>query len=109
MTFNVVGGPVGPLYPGAPASPVEYAVTNFGSSPVHLGSVATSITGTSVAGCNAAWFTIYGTQPHTLNMTFPTGTTIVTNTGTTIALTTKPFTQDTCQNATVTLTFSGAK
>lgn len=107
VSFNVVGGAAGPLYPGAPASPVEYAVTNPGPSAAHLTTVSTAF-GTLPTGCAGTWFAIYGTQPHTVDRTFPPGLTVVTNTGTTIAMLTKPVTQDSCKNMAIPLTFTGS-
>ena len=106
VRFNMVGGLVGPLYPGAPATHVEYAVTNPGATGAHLTTVKTAL-GTLPTGCASTWFQIYGTQPHTVDTTFPPGLTVVTNTGTTIAMLTKPVTQDTCANASIPLTFTG--
>ena len=107
VAFNVVGEAAGPLYPGAPASPVDYAVTNPGPSAAHLTTVNTAI-GTLPGGCTSAWFQVYGTQPHTVNRTFPAGTTVVTNTGTTIAMLTSGTTQDGCANKAIPLTFTGS-
>lgn len=106
VEFNMVGGRVGPLYPGAPAMPVAYAVTNPGATGAHLTTVSTAL-GTLPTGCQSTWFAIYGTQPHTVDRTFPPGLTVVTNTGTTIAMLTKPVTQDSCANAAIPLTFTG--
>ena len=105
--FNIVGGDVGPLYPGAPATPVVYAVTNHGVTGAHLATVDTAF-GTMPAHCTLAWFTIYGTQPHTVNRTFAPGLTVVTNTGTTIAMLTSGTTQSSCASTAVPLTFTGA-
>ena len=108
VQFNMVGGLVGPLYPGAPATHVVYAVTNPGATGAHLTTVSTAL-GTLPAGCIASWFTIYGTQPHTVNTTFSPGLTIVSNTGTTIAMVTEPTTtQDGCASKTIPLVFTGA-
>jgi hypothetical protein len=106
VQFNMVGGNVGPLYPGAPATHVVYAVTNPGATGAHLTTVTTAV-GTLPGGCDSTWFTIYGTQPHTVNETFPPGLTVVTNTGTTIAMITEPITQDSCATKGIPLTFTG--
>ena len=107
VTFNVVGGLVGPLYPGAPASHVDFAVTNPGPSAAHLTTVTTTLgTLTGTCAAHTTWFHIYGPTSH-VNRTFPSGTTIVTNSGTTIAMLTSGTTQDACKTATIPLTFAG--
>jgi hypothetical protein len=109
VSFNVVGGVLGPLYPGAAATPIDYAVSNFGS-PAHVASVTVTVktsgtTVTGASGCLARWFSITGTGP---SQTFPTGTTVVTAGVPTIMFTTVATTQTACKTKTVPLKFTAA-
>ena len=111
VQINVIGGVVPPLYPGAPAQPVQYAITNPNPGKVHVGSITTAITksGTTVTGatgCKAYWFTLTN-NPFPYNTNVAPGTTIVTSSSpTTLALLTKPFNQSECASKSIPLTFS---
>ena len=83
VEFNVVGGsPL--LYPGTPAQPLEYAITNTTGGPAHVASVSASVPadnfgnilsgGTPVSGCKASWYQINGSA-QTLGIDIPSGVT----------------------------------
>lgn len=115
VQFNVVGGVVPALYPGSPAQPIQYAVTNPNSGSVHVNTITTKIETTGSAptsvthkpGCLVSWFTL-ASPTYAYNTTVPHGTTIVTTGSTTLALDTSGTTQDACKGATVPLTFSSS-
>ena len=62
VEFNVVGGTVAALYPGGPALPIEFAITNPGSSGSYVTSVTTSIssvtTNADIPTCSALWYSL---------------------------------------------------
>ncbi len=105
--FGTVGGKIGALFPGNPASPVEYAVTNPGVTGAHLTTVSVAL-GTLPGTCatHTTWFQVYG-SPHTVDRTYPPGLTVVANPGITIAMLTQPVTQDACAGMEIPLNFSG--
>ena len=45
VEFNVVGGVAAGLYPGGPSQPIDFAITNPGSTAVHVDHVAIAVTG----------------------------------------------------------------
>ena len=112
VEFNVVGGTTTPLYPGGPSEPIDFAITNPGSSPVHVNSVITSVSGLTGAGtdsaieaCATSMYPLTdATNP--VNATVAPGTTLFDPSGTSIKMTDDGNNQDNCENATVTLTFA---
>ena len=112
VEFNVVGGVVPPLYPGGPAEPVDFAITNPGVSSVHVSQVYTTVSGLtgtgSIVGDEACSTTMYpvAPSPDNVNLTVPSGTTIVSPSGVTIKMTDDGNNQDNCEGATVDLSFS---
>jgi hypothetical protein len=50
VEFNVVGGTTPPLYPDGPSQPVDFAITNAGSTPTYITSVTASMTGLTGGG-----------------------------------------------------------
>ena len=106
VQINVVGGEITGLYPGAPAQPVNFAITNPNSASVHVNQVTTSITGLNAnAGCLQSWYTL-GYPTVTVNGTVPHGTTIYPATGTSISMTNVNSDQSSCEGAIVNLGFT---
>jgi hypothetical protein len=111
VEVNVVGGIVPPLYPGGPAQPIGYAITNPGSTPVHVGQVTTSVSSLSNTGSNGAieacassMYPIVNGGP--VNSNVNPGTTMFAFSGTSISMTDDGNNQDNCENAVVHLGFS---
>jgi hypothetical protein len=109
VEFNVVG-PVSSLYPGGPALPVDFTVTNPGAGDQYVSSVTVTFGtimkgGSPDTGCGSGWFTL--TQPNPVNTTIPGGQTIwVVPSGASIALNESGTNQDACETAQVNLSFS---
>jgi len=111
VEFNVVGGVVPSLYPGGPAEPVDFAITNPGNASVYVHNVsitATGLTGTgsnnTIETCTTAMYPI--TQPSAINANIPTGTTFYSPSGASISMTDDGNIQDNCKGATVDLGFT---
>jgi hypothetical protein len=108
VEFNVDGVTnTPPLYPGEPAQPITYIISNPGSSPVGVTGVTTSISSISGANDNAEcaagnWFTI--TQG-TYSGIIPGGGSVTDNTAS-IAMVESGTNQDACENATLNLGFA---
>jgi hypothetical protein len=122
VEVNVVGGTVTGLYPGDSAQPLQYAITNPGTSPVYVNTVSVSVdtnvvTGdvetpgiVDVTGCEAIWYPITN-SPQTLGLRIPPGTTLITSATSPTALPSIHMldvnsSQDGCEGADVGLTFS---
>jgi hypothetical protein len=110
VQINVVNGVVPPLYPGAPAQSVQYAITNPNPGRMHVGTITTSIktNGTTLlgaTGCAKTWFTL-NHNPFDYNTTVAPGTTIVSTGPTTIQMTTVAVSQNACVGTSVSLAFS---
>jgi hypothetical protein len=111
VQVNVVGGVVPTLFPGGPAQPVDFAITNPNGSDVHVGQVTTAINSLSGTGSDgsieACSTSMYSLNNATVSVgTVPTGTTIFSSTGTSISMTDDGNNQNNCQGATVNLKFS---
>lgn len=111
VEFNVVGGTTSLLYPGGPSQPVDFAITNAGSSSVHVATVTTTVTNVTtntIAGDEACSATMYPlTDPVvTVDANIPPGTTIFSPSGTSIKMTDDGNNQDNCENAVVSLGFT---
>jgi hypothetical protein len=115
IEFNVVGGVVPGLTPDDTAYPIAFAITNPGSTPVHVNQVVTSISSLSNTGslplpieaCNASMYPL--TNPTAaINATVAPGTTLFSSTGTTIQMHDDGNNQDNCQGATVNLAFAAS-
>ena len=91
------------LYPGGPAQPIDFTVTNPGSGVQHLGKVHITPS-VAASGCSVSWFTV--TPTVTANETLQPGQTVAFNTEASVTMSTSGGTQDTCKNATVTLAFA---
>jgi hypothetical protein len=112
VEVNVVGGVIAALTPGGPALPVDFAITNPGSSSVHVSTVATAASSLAGAGtdntieaCSTSMYPIAG-SPAAINANVAPGTTVFTPSGTSISMTDDGNIQNNCENATVNLTFS---
>jgi hypothetical protein len=125
VEVNVVGGSVTGLYPGDPAQPIEYAITNPGTNAVQVQSVTASVdtagsgdvltpSATDVTNCKAAWYQI-NNSPQTLGggsgVSVAPGTTLFTTnspiaTTLSIQMLNPAVIQDACEGADVGLSFS---
>jgi hypothetical protein len=111
VEVNVVGG-IAPaaLYPGGPAQPVDFAITNPGSSSVMVQSVTASYAGT--ADCPQGWFAFNDpTGNHTpgtvaIGKEVAPGTTLFVPSGLTFSMLDPNTSQDTCESMSLILTFS---
>jgi hypothetical protein len=119
VEFNVVGGSTPPLYPGGPTQPVDFAITNAGSTPTYITTVTSSITGLtgtgSIVGDEACATTMYSLNSTgaavssavtTIDTNVPTGTSFFSPSGTVIRMINDGNNQDNCEGATVTLGFT---
>lgn len=119
VQFNTVGSSMSGLYPGGPAQPVSFSVTNPGSSPAQVQKVAIGVatdasngyaetpTGADITGCLASWFQVAG-SPLTVNQSIPASQTIDFIGKASISLTNAAVSQDACKGATVGLTFTSS-
>jgi hypothetical protein len=112
VEFNVVGGIAPSLYPGGPAEPVDFAITNPGSASVHVNNVTITASSLnlgpqngSLEDCTTAMYPI--TQP-TIDANIPTGTSYFTPSGASISMNNDGNNQDNCQGATVNLSFTAS-
>lgn len=128
VEFNVVGGGVPALFPGDPAQPIEYAITNPGATQQVNSLSVTLRTDTGdgfvetwngsawvdVSGCWASWFQI-NNSPQTLNYTLPQNSTTIFGSamqnevaGNVLSIQMLPASQsqDACEGATLGLVFS---
>ena len=114
------------LYPGGPAQPIGFRITNTGSVPETVSSVAIAVaydvnnsdveavpgyTSTDVAGCNAGWFNINGSPVNatvTVDQTVPANGSIDVVGYASISMTNEQYSQDQCKDATVGLTFTSS-
>jgi len=112
---------MGDLYPGGPAQPINFSITNPGGGNEQVQTVTISVasydgdvetvagdSGSAVSGCVASWFTINGSPSATLtlNQNIPGGGTIDWVGAANISLTNEPFEQDACQGINIGLNFS---
>lgn len=110
VEVNVVGGAATGLYPGGPAQPVNFAVSNAGQSAVHLNQVMTSVSTVGTAGtsnpvCTPATYGV--TNPtRTLNQTVKPGTTLIAPSGVFVHMNTNGKNQDNCEGGTIALAFT---
>jgi hypothetical protein len=115
VQVNVVGGVVTGLYPGGPAQPVNFAITNPNSSSVQVNQVTTTagvLSNTSATypappnpACDPTWYPI-GTPTVTVGESIPQGTSIFDATGTSISMTETNSNQDNCEGADIGLNFT---
>jgi len=110
VEFNVVGGSTGPLYPGS-TQPVDFAITNAGSSPTYITTVTTNLESVGSDGngsiplCQTSEYTL-NDSPVTLDTTVPTGTSFFSPSGTSITMTNETYNQDNCEGQSVVLGFT---
>jgi len=114
VEFNVVGGAIVGLSPGSPSQPVDFAITNPGTTNVHVTQVITSVGSLSGGGsnsglpaCTTAMYPISG-SPDTISANVAPGTTIFSPSGTRISLPDNNANQDNCEGATANLAFAAS-
>jgi hypothetical protein len=110
VEFNVVGGSTPPLFPGS-SEPVDFAITNAGSSPANITTVTTNLVSVgsgSIVGDSTCVIGEYSltNAVNTLDVTVPTGTTFFSPSGTAITMTNETYNQDNCEGQAVTLGFT---
>jgi hypothetical protein len=111
--FTMSGNPLAGvlLYPGGPPVPINLVFTNPSGSPITIQSTTVSVTGTSPAGCGAGAFAV--TQQLSATPTVPANSTRslqalgVPQASWPQLQMTSSGNQNTCQNATVNLGYSG--
>ena len=111
VEFNVVGGTTGPLSPGGPAQPVDFAITNSGSSNAYVTTVSATIGTPSYANCLATWYALSpanGTDAGrvTLNQDIAPGTTFIVPSGLLMSMPAFNGDQSACEGSPVHLTFT---
>lgn len=112
---------LGDLYPGGPAQPINFSITNPGTTPATVTSVTVVVTGTNDnTDCNATNFAVQNgsdvsqadqTSTYTSGFpaTIPAGGTVnfpATTTGAQLYMINLPVDQDGCQNKSALLTFT---
>ena len=121
MEVNIVGGQIEGLYPGDSAQPIEYAISNPGSTAVEVQTVSAVVDHdgsgnvetpalAAVPGCLASWYPI-NNSPQSLDTSIPPGTTIFTTTSAiasdlSIQMSDPAVSQDDCEGVNVGLAFS---
>jgi hypothetical protein len=110
VEFNVVGGIAPGLYPGGPSQPVDFAITNPGSSGVYVNHVLIQVTGTSNSpACDPTWYSVSPGSPGvSVNATISPGTSFYSPSGASISMTETNTNQDACQGRTVNLGFTAS-
>jgi hypothetical protein len=106
FTAYAAGSTYTSLLPGGPAQPVDFTVTNTGTSPAYIQDVTFAITGSNTAGCNLGYYT-------TVQPTIPAGVTIPVGgsktfqpSGGSVSMINEPYSQDDCEGAILDLTFT---
>ena len=95
------------LFPGGTPVALAGNFDNPNTSAVTVGAVSATVTGTSKAGCDAAWYAIGGTgSPST--QVLASGNGVGAWSGLTIALKNESVNQDACKGASVTITYAVA-
>lgn len=90
---------VGPLYPGATATPVTVNIHNPGTGAEYVGTISGTVT--TQASCLGSWFTV---APVIFNTDVAGGAS--TSTSTTVALNDSGTNQDACQGLTMAIVWS---
>lgn len=109
VEFNAyaAGGTFTDLVPGGPSQPIDFSITNTGSSPAYVGNVTVALTGASNASCDLNWFNLV--QPNPVDTTIPVGGTVdFQPSGSSISLINEPYSQDACESNTLNLTFTSS-
>lgn len=106
VQINASAGGYISLVPGGPAQPVDFKIHNGGSTPAFVQSVSFALTSSNVALCDLNWFSLV--QPTVpVNVSIPAGGTVSYQpSGAFISLMNEPYSQNSCENATLNLTFS---
>jgi hypothetical protein len=112
VQFNVIGGVAASLYPGGPSQPVDFAITNPGSSSAYVTTVHTTISSVTSDGivadevCSTTMYSLTG-NPASVDATVLPGSTVIESpSGTTISMINDGNNQDNCEGATVSLGFT---
>jgi hypothetical protein len=109
VQFNAVdsGGGFTSLVPGGPSQPIDFSITNTGTSPAYVNTVAVALTGSNNPSCDLNWFTIV--QPNTIDTTIPVGATVdFQPSGSSISLINEPYSQDACESTQLYLSFTSS-
>ena len=122
VEINVLGGVAAPLYPGGPAQPVDFAITNPSGGPQHVGTVTITLgnpTLTNIGLCNTPasagyWYRLQGgtlganaqSASAVVNANIPPGTTYYSPSGFSTYMWESGTDQSVCENAAVNLVFS---
>jgi hypothetical protein len=106
------------LYPGGPSQPINFSITNTGSTPATVSSVTVTVStdngnglaedqnGNDIGGCAASWFTI-SPSPDTTGATVPAGGTVDWIGTENISMPANASTnQDACEGKSLGLTFT---
>jgi hypothetical protein len=104
VTFTQTSTPSG-MYPGGPTKPLDFTITNPGTSAVKISKVAVSVDSVSPAGCANSNY-IIGNPSVTVGQTIAPGVTTSTITGANIKLDETGVNQDVCKGATVTVRYT---
>ena len=95
------------LYPGVTPVTLSGTFDNPNAGEVKAGAVSATVTGTSVVGCDKAWYTIGGTSTPATQIV-AAGTGKGTWTGLTVGLVNNAVNQDACKSATITIAYTVA-
>jgi hypothetical protein len=109
VQFNAVNGGGGftSLVPGGPSQPIDFSITNTGTSPAYVNTVVVALAGSNNPNCDLNWFTIV--QPNTIDTTIPVGATVdFQPSGSSISLINEPYNQDACESTTLNLSFTSS-
>lgn len=105
ISVNQTGGAITGLAPGLPAQTLSGNFDNANAGPVYVGSVAATVVGTNITGCNATNYTIGGSAP--VGVEVASGSGVGSWSGLTIAFNNKPGTnQNICQGAIVNIAYT---
>jgi hypothetical protein len=112
--FTLSGGPVGQLAPGAPALPIDLAISNPNNQPLAITNISVTVSGTDRPGCAAANYAVTqyaGPYP----LTVPRGSArtlselgVARSDLPTVRMLDLAHNQDACKSAVVTLAYSGS-
>jgi hypothetical protein len=95
------------LYPGGPAQALSGNFDNPNTAAVTVGAVSATVTSTSIAGCQPAWYAITGTGTPATQV-LAAGTAVGNWSGLSVALLNNAANQDLCKTATITITYAVA-
>lgn len=114
VAFSITGSAPASLYPGAPAAAIPVTLENPNSAAITVTNVTATLNASGVpAGCQAGWFAIgqsniSASQPVTVPANGSVTLPAQGASAPTIQLTDSHTNQDACQNAHLTLTYTGS-